>query len=195
MNQYEEDIVYDYIINGVSQRRLANREDCAEEEIRYLINDLGFNKTNDGKWAGDDFDKWSRLKRAGFNEDEIRGFISDYSDRYANSRKDFKEYLEKELQVSDAYNLPSDCAERWRSFYDTKPQNVIDYSPQSKNDFKKVHKSGKNVSLATVLIYIVCLAIMIALIIKFGKYILIGFGVLLLLGLICGFLVWMEERR
>ena len=86
MNKCDEDLVYDYIIKGINQNDLARKYQSSPNKVKNRLKDLGFNKTNKAEWEGDDFGTWRRLSsRAGFTEEEIRSFISDYSDSYANN--------------------------------------------------------------------------------------------------------------
>lgn len=116
MDSYDEDLIYSYIIDGVNQRDLAVKYGSSPNEIKDLIKNLGFNKSNDGNWAGDDFRAWKTLSsRAGFTEQEIRDFISNYSDLYAyDYDTDFESYLQNELEMNDVKHLPLNFAEQWR---------------------------------------------------------------------------------
>lgn len=117
MNKYDEDLVYSYIIDGVSQRALASKMNCNEKEIQSLIRDAGFNRgRSDNEWEGTDFNPWRKLKtKAGFTEREIRGFISDYSDNYSGDPDfTFELYLQNKFNEINVRGLPKNYADKWR---------------------------------------------------------------------------------
>ena len=96
------DICYKYL-NGISQKKLAIEYGVSQQQIKNIILACGFNQTNSGAYAGDDYDSAHKFNKVGLNftAKDVEEYISLFQQRRFNS---FKSYLTVKYKQVQQHN-------------------------------------------------------------------------------------------
>lgn len=92
-NKKEVDIIYSYIVNGISMQNLAQSYGWKHGEIKSVIRNNGFNRNATGKWSGEDFGGYAKGKKNTLGYTITKDMIWDYVNNYDVARYSFTDYL------------------------------------------------------------------------------------------------------